>query len=141
MITKILIGLAAIVVLLAATLRSPRRLAAVLLPLALAVLFVVAGLHLSGERLHLLHLVGMLLIVAVGSNYALFFDRTEDNPADDPRTLASLLLANVATVIGFGILGLSPVPVLKAIGVTVGPGAVLTLLLSAMLARPHKDRA
>jgi len=106
-----------------------------------AELLVMAGLALAGAQLTLLHLVGMLLIVAVGSNYALFFDRAEDNPANDPRTLASLLLANVATVIGFGILGLSPVPVLKAIGVTVGPGAVLTLLLSAMLARPHKDRA
>ena len=49
-------------------------------------------------------------------------------------TLASLLLANLATVIGFGILALSPVPVLQAIGITVGPGAVLTLVLSAMLA-------
>jgi predicted exporter len=76
----------------------------------------------------------MLLIVAVGTNYALFFNQAEQNPGDDPRTLASLLLANLATVIGFGILALSPVPVLQAIGITVGPGAVLTLVLSAMLA-------
>ena len=31
--------------------------------------------HSSGVQLTILHLVGMLLIVAVGSNYALFFDR------------------------------------------------------------------
>ncbi|MBT9499424.1 MAG: hypothetical protein IV103_19875 [Zoogloea sp.] len=80
----------------------------------------------------------MLLIVAVGSNYALFFDRADSNPGDDPRTLASLLLANLATVIGFGALAFSPVPVLKAIGITVGPGAVLTLMISAMLARKNK---
>ena len=30
---------------------------------------------LAGVQLTILHLVGMLLIVAVGSNYALFFDR------------------------------------------------------------------
>lgn len=125
-----LAGLAAIVVLLAATLRSPRRLAAVLLPLALAVLFVVAGLHLSGERLHLLHLVGMLLIVAVGSNYALFFAGADGPP--DPDTLASMGIANLTTAIGFGTLGLSQVPMLHAIGVTVGPGAVLALLLAAV---------
>jgi len=136
-----LAGSLAIVVLMAIALRNPGRLWRVIAPLLVAELLVMAGLALAGAQLTLLHLVGMLLIVAVGSNYALFFDRAEDNPADDPRTLASLLLANVATVIGFGILGLSPVPVLKAIGVTVGPGAVLTLLLSAMLARPHKDRA
>ena len=125
-----LAGLLAIVVLLAATLRSPRRLAAVLLPLLIAVAFVVAGLHLLGERLHLLHLIGMLLIVAVGSNYALFFDRLA--PGRNPATLASLAVANLTTAIGFGTLALSQVPVLHAIGVTVGPGAILALLLSAI---------
>ncbi len=125
-----LAGLAAIVALLAVTLRSPQRLAAVLLPLVLAVLLVIAALHLGGERLHLLHLVGMLLIVAVGSNYALFFDRAAGQL--EPDTLASMAVANLTTAIGFGTLGLSQVPVLHAIGVTVGPGAVLALLLAAM---------
>jgi predicted exporter len=124
-----LAGLLAIVVLLALALRSPRRLATVLLPLLVAVAFVVAGLHLLGERLHLLHLIGMLLIVAVGSNYALFFDRLA--AGRDPATLASLAVANLTTAIGFGTLALSQVPVLHAIGVTVGPGAILALLLSA----------
>ena len=41
-------------------------------------------------------------------------------------------LANLTTTIGFGTLGLSSVPVLHAVGVTVGPGAVLALLLSAV---------
>jgi predicted exporter len=127
-----LAGLLAIVALLAVTLRSPRRLAAVLLPLLLAVLIVIAGLHLLGERLHLLHLVGMLLIVAVGSNYALFFDRGEGQQRLDPETLASMLVANLTTAIGFGTLALSNVPVLHAVGVTVGPGAILALLFSAI---------
>ena len=127
-----LAGLLAIIALLAVTLRSPRRLAAILLPLVLAVVIVIAGLHLLGERLHLLHLIGMLLIVAVGSNYALFFDRPSLDHHLDPETLASMLIANVTTVIGFGTLALSSVPVLHAVGVTVGPGAMLALLLSAI---------
>ena len=125
-------GVLSIAALLAATLRSPRRLAAVLLPLGLAVVIVIAGLHLLGERLHLLHLVGMLLIVAVGSNYALFFDQAGHDRRLDPETLASMLLANLTTAIGFGTLALSKVPVLHAVGVTVGPGAILALLLSAV---------
>lgn len=127
-----LAGVLAIVALLAATLRAPRRLAAVLLPLLLAVVIVIAGLHLLGERLHLLHLVGMLLIVAVGSNYALFFDRVHGQQPLEPETLASMLVANLTTAIGFGTLALSNVPVLHAVGVTVGPGAILALLLSAI---------
>ena len=127
-------GLLAIVGLLLLALRSPRRLAGVLLPLVMAVVLVVAALHLAGERLHLLHLVGMLLIVAVGSNYALFFDRAAGGAPLDAATLVSMAVAATTTVIGFGTLALSAVPVLHAIGVTVGPGALLALLLSAAFA-------
>jgi predicted exporter len=126
-----LAGVLAIVALLAVTLRSAHRLATVLLPLALTVLIVIAGLHLLGERLHLLHLIGMLLIVAVGSNYALFFGSASKDHHLDPETLASMLIANLTTAIGFGTLALSQVPILHAVGVTVGPGAILALILSA----------
>ncbi|MGJ0506618.1 MAG: MMPL family transporter, partial [Methylocystis sp.] len=97
-----LAGLAAIVALLFAVLRSPRRVAAVVLPLAAAVLTVTAGLALAGQQLIILHLIGLLLIVAIGSNYALFFDQRDATQALPPRTVASLLFANVATVLGFG---------------------------------------
>jgi len=135
-ITLSLTGLAAIVLLLLLALRSPRRVAQVMAPLLIAVLVVVAVLVLAGQKLTLLHLVGMLLTVAVGSNYALFFDRSESEDAGQiaPRTLASLLFANIATVAGFGLLAFSPVPVLQAIGVTVGPGAILALVFSLLLA-------
>jgi predicted exporter len=133
-----LAGVAAIALLLAATLRSLRRTLRVMAPLVLAVLLVMAGLALAGERMTLMHLVGLLLTVAVGSNYALFFD--DGKAASDPQTLASLLVANTTTVIGFGALATASVPVLHAIGVTVGPGAVLALLFSAVLAAP-RDRS
>ena len=42
-----------------------------------------------------------------------------------------MAIANLTTAIGFGTLALSSVPVLHAIGITVGPGAVLALLLAA----------
>ncbi len=87
-------------------------------------------------------------MVAVGSNYALFFNSRppkagpgdaqarEDHAAAGitPRTLASLLFANLTTVAGFGVLAISSVPVFQAIGMTVGPGSVLVLLFSAIFA-------
>lgn len=135
-----LAGFAAIIVLLFIALRSAARVARVVLPLALAVLTVTAALTLFGAKLTLLHVVGMLLIVAVGSNYALFFDRRSDQAGPEPdtalqRTLASLLIANCATVVGFGVLALSSVPVLHDLGETVAPGAFLALLYAALLAR------
>jgi predicted exporter len=129
-----LAGFAAIVVVLALVLRSPARLLGVMLPLVMAVMVVVAGLHVSGVRLHLLHLVGLLLTVAVGSNYTLFFDRLAVGETLDDETLLSIGVASFTTAIGFGVLAWSSVPVLHALGITVGPGAVLALILSAAFA-------
>jgi predicted exporter len=139
-----LAGFAAIVILLGLALRSPMRVVRVVTPLALAVLVVAGGFALMGRQLTLLHVIGMLLIVAVGSNYALFFDRraADTHLGSVPLTLASLLVANVATVVSFGILAFSTVPVLTALGSTVAPGALLALLFSALLARqlPKEER-
>ena len=124
-------GAAAVVLILLLFQRSPRQVWRACAPLVAAVLVVCAGLALAGEQLILLHLVGMLLIVAVGSNYTLFFAAEDGLP--DPRTLASLLFATLTTVSGFGLLAISQVPVLHAIGITVGPGALLSLAFCAML--------
>ena len=134
-------GVLAIAVLLATSLRSVRRLARVLFTLALTVGLVMVMLNLGGVKLHLLHLVGLLLIVAVGSNYALFLDHTEDGAPLDAGTLLSMTVAVLTTVIGFGTLATSSVPVLQAVGITVGPGALLALILSAVLVYPKPGSA
>jgi predicted exporter len=143
-----LAGLIAVAVLLLIALRDPRRVARTLAPLVAAVLVVTAGFALLRVPLTILHLIGLLLIVAVGSNYALFFNsRTRNAGADHVETqviagptLVSLLIANLATVAGFGLLALSHVPLLQSFGLTVGPGAILALLFSAILA-PNASRA
>jgi predicted exporter len=129
-------GLVAIVGLLLLALRSPRRVLRIIAPLAAAVVTVTAGLVLLGQQLIILHLVGLLLVVAVGSNYALFFDRPEPNTAISSSTLASMLFANLTTVAGFGLLAFSNVSILQAMGVTVAPGVILALIYSAIFARP-----
>jgi len=132
-----LAGLLAIVILLLFTLRSFTRVMAIIAPLAAAVVTVTAGLALFGQQLIILHLIGLLLIVAIGSNYALFFNppQNQDTQAIPPRTYSSLLFANVATVLGFGLLAFSSVPVLQAMGMTVAPGVILALVFSAIFAR------
>ncbi|KVP92152.1 hypothetical protein WJ95_07000 [Burkholderia ubonensis] len=131
-----LAGFAAIAVLLLIALRSPRRVVRALAPLVAAVLVVAAGFAAAGVPLTILHLIGMLLIVAVGSNYALFFCKRDDAQPVTPHTLVSLLVANLATVAGFGLLALSHVPLLETFGLTVGPGAMLALAFAAILAPP-----
>ena len=124
-----------VVALLAWHLRSVQRLARVCLPLVLAVLLTLGGLALLDVALGILHLVGLLLVIAVGSNYGLFFDQLRNDRRADPDTLASLLLANLTTVASFGLIALSEIPALSAIGRVVAPGALLALLLAAAMAR------
>jgi len=129
-------GLAAIVGLLLLVFRSPMRVLRIVAPLAAAVVTVTAGLTALGQQLIILHLVGLLLVVAVGSNYALFFDRLDSHTPISPRTLASMLFATLTTVAGFGLLGFSNVSILQALGVTVAPGVILALVYAAIFAKP-----
>lgn len=128
-----LFGALAIVILLFVSLRSPRRVFNVSLPLLSAVIVVSAYLVISGHALSIFHLIGLLLVVAVGSNYTLFFDHPCVSVQDRERTVTSLLFANTSTVLGFGLLSFSQSPVLNAIGFTVALGAVLSLIFSAIL--------
>jgi predicted exporter len=131
--TFALIGAAAIAMLLLVSLRSLRRAYDVLVPLAAAVVATCIVLVASGVALTLFHLVALLLVVGVGSNYSLFFERDNLRASDPRRTLAAVLLCNLSTVIGFGVLAFSRSPVLSAIGGTVAIGAALSLVFAALL--------
>ncbi len=71
-------------------LRDPLRVGRVLLPALIAVVFVVMTLLFIGERLSLFHLVSLLLVIGIGLNYALFFNRPFTDDADRRRTMLSL---------------------------------------------------
>ncbi len=128
-----LLGALAITVLLLVSLRSVGRTYRVLAPLAAAVIVTTALILISGNALSIFHLVALLLVIGVGSNYSLFFDNENFARAEPERTLASLVLCNISTIIGFGLLGLCQTPVLAAIGSTVAFGALLSLIFAAVL--------
>ena len=127
------VGSLVVLALLFVSLRSLRRVLVVAVPLAAAVLLTAALLTAGGGKLSIFNLVGLLLIVAVGSNYCLFFERQGRDPNHRDRSVASLVLANLCTVLAFGLLSLSGIPVLHDIGVTVAVGTLLSLVLAAIL--------
>jgi predicted exporter len=135
------LGAAAVGLLLAASLRSLPRLVAVTAPLAAAVVVTLAVLRLGGHPLSIFNLFGLLLVVAIGSNYCLFFDRQRGDPSGMPRVLASLLLANACTVAGFGVLALSRTPVLHDLGMPVAIGTLLSLLFATIIMPPVPTRS
>jgi predicted exporter len=135
-ITLASLGAGAIALLLLVSLRSWRRLVMVTAPLAAAVVVTFAVLRLGEHALSIFNLFGVLLVVAIGSNYCLFFDRHRADPAGMPRVLASLLLANGCTVMGFGVLALSHTPVLHDLGMPVAIGTFLSLMFATIIMSP-----
>jgi predicted exporter len=146
------IGFLAIVALLFVTLQSALRVFRVIAPLLVSVALVAAAIVVLKGNLNLLHLIGLLLVIAIGSNYALFFDQRSNaqlnnqlsnapsvSSDNEHSLLSSLFFANLTTVLGFGILSFSSVPVMNSLGTTVSLGAFLALVLSASFAMSQKN--
>lgn len=130
-----LLGVLAIAAVLALGLRSLRRTTDVMIPVLAAIAATAAILALLGIRLSLLHIVSLLLVLGIGVNYALFFNRAVADSADRLRSTYSVAVANVTTLIAFGALATSGTAILQAIGQTVVLGAALALVFSAAWAR------
>lgn len=143
---RVLAALAVAVLLLSATvwaaLRTPRRVVRVLLPMALSTLLVLAVLRGLGVELNLFHLIGLILAAGLGLDYGLFFEHAGDSHADQLRTLHGLLVCSVMTLLVFSLLGLSSIPVLRAIGSTVALGVVCNFVLALLVSRhPLQEQA
>lgn len=128
-------GAIAIVVALIVGLRSIALLWRVLVPIICSLVVVVAVLKGSGEPLSLFHLATMLLVIGLGLDYALFLNRREGTEAERSRTNFGLLVCSTTTILVFGVLAFSRIPVLHAIGLTAACGSFCCLLFSGLMAR------
>ena len=123
-------------------LRQPRRVLRVLLPMALTTLLILAILRGLGVELNLFHLVALILAAGLGLDYALFFDHAGDNRDDQLRTLHALIVCSLMTLLVFTLLGLSSIPVLRAIGSTVAIGVLGNFVLALLVSRqPVQEQA
>jgi predicted exporter len=128
------LGIVFIGVLLLLDMRNPVKVLRVLLPIGCAILVVSACLHALGERLSLFHIASFLLVVGLGLDYALFFNRRHGTEMERDRTIYGLLVCSTTTILVFGILMTSHVPILRAIGLTAGLGSLCCMLFGAILA-------
>ena len=138
------LGLAAALLVVAVwvALRSPHRVWRVLAPMALTTVIILAVLRLCGVELTLFHLVALILAAGLGLDYALFFEHAGDDREEQLRTLHAVIVCSLMTLLVFVLLGLSSIPVLRAIGTTVALGVVANFVLGLLIARhPHKDAA
>lgn len=127
-------GAGAIVVVLWLGLRSLGGVLRVLLPVTAAVTGVVTVLSAVAQPLSMFHLVALLLVVGVGLDYGLFFNRIAEDDTERERTTRALAICGISTALVFGLLSFSQTPVLHAIGSTVAIGVILCFLLAAVFA-------
>jgi len=132
-------GALAIVVALGVGLKSLSQVSRVLAPIIASLIVVTAILNLCGESLSLFHVATLLLVIGLGLDYALFFNRAEDHPEERRRTVFGLLVCSTTTILVFGVLACSTIPVLHAIGLTAACGSLCCLLFAGFLAEqaPH----
>jgi len=128
-------GLLAIASVLAMGLKSIKALGPILLPILSALVVVAAALNISGEPLSLFHVATFLLVIGLGLDYALFFNRPEGTEPERARTLYGLLVCSATTILVFGVLACSTIPVLHAIGVTGAIGSFCCLLFAGIMAK------
>ncbi|HEX9184174.1 MAG TPA: hypothetical protein VF876_13035, partial [Burkholderiales bacterium] len=129
------LGLACIALVVFAGLREIGTTLRVLAPALAAALLTIATLLAAGSRLTVVHLVALLLVIGVGLNYALFFNRRAASEAERALTRLTVLAASLTTLCAALALATCATPVLRAIGVTVVAGTLSAFLLAALLAR------
>jgi predicted exporter len=96
----------------------------------MSLLLTVGVLLLFGTSLSVFHLLSLLLVVGVGLDYALFFERYTRYQGSRIRTLRANVFCGATSVSVFTILAFSQTPVLHEIGTTVAVGAAFSLFLA-----------
>jgi predicted exporter len=140
-----LMGLGLVIVFLIVLVRYRRlRLTfAAFFPALLAAASTLGVLGLAGLEANLMHLVALLLVLSMGVDYGIFMVEHRSDPESRSATLLSIVIACLTTVLSFGALALSINPALRALGVSVFVGDVLSLLLAptALGLLPERDRS
>lgn len=129
-----LLGFAGILLLLTARYRSPLKALVTVLPAVAATVMVLAGCSAAGEPISFLHIVGLLLVISICDDFAIFF---RDNPGGDPAlTYQSMAAAMLTSVLGFGCLFSAKAALLKTLATVVTGGVLLGFLLCPILIKP-----
>jgi len=127
-------GLAMILVLLLFS-RSFSTTARVLLAPLLAVAVSLGAQVALGAQLNLFHLLSVLLVIGIGVDYSLFFNRTIQDRLDQRQSLHGVVVGASSTLAAFGVLVFSGIPVMVAIGQTVAIGVLASFVLALLSAK------
>jgi predicted exporter len=123
--------------------RRLRPALAALLPSCLVSVILLGSFAALQVETNLLHVVGLVMVLGMGVDYGVFVVDSASDPAEMGTTMLSTFLGSLTTVFTFGVLAISQHPALRALGVTIGGGILLSFLLAplALLVLPIRSGA
>ncbi len=125
-----LFGAAALVFMILRTRYGWRDGAAMLVPTLLAMALSLGLFGYLGIALTLFNLMGLMLVLGVGVNYAIFL---REGGVNEAATLLGVLLSAATTLLSFGLLALSSMPALHSFGLSLLVGITIAVLLAPMV--------
>jgi predicted exporter len=103
----------------------------VVMPVVLAVAVALAVFGYAGVPLTLFNWLALMLVLGVGANYAVFLREGCARPdADLGAVWTGVVLSAATTLLSFGLLAMSSMPVLKNFGATLAIGIAVSALLA-----------
>lgn len=103
---------------------------AAFLPALLVPLFVFPVLAFSGIEVNLLHVVSLVMVMGMGTDWGVFLVDSLRDPEEFEATLVSILLCGLTSVATFAVLAISEHPALRAIGITTGLSVLLSMVFA-----------
>jgi len=114
----------------------------VTLPVVFAVGITFAVYGYAGIPLNLFHWLALMLVLGVGANYAVFLrEGCTRQDADIGGVWVGVLLSAATTLLSFGLLGMSAMPVLRSFGMTLALGIVIAVALAPLGVPPARHRS
>lgn len=123
------VGLVFVFAFLYARYKNARISFAAMLPAILAAVFTLACFGWANAPLTILHAIGLALVLSMGVDYGVFVVEGRASRLDAARSLVSVFTATVTTILSFGALALSSNPALRALGLTISIGLLLSFAL------------
>jgi predicted exporter len=133
------VGILAVAGLLWIRFRDLGKAAALMAPAILAAGCTVGLLGAVGVSLNLVHLLGLLLVSGIGVDYAVFLLTGSSDGHERRPVQASLTIAAASTSLVFGMLCVSPHPVLRSLGAATCLGVAISLLTTFLVDGATRD--
>jgi len=113
----------------------------ILLPVSIGILSGLAMPLYLGTAINIFHLLALLLVLGMGIDYSLFFNRPVKDVLEKQQTVHAISISAVTTSAAFLILAISPVPVMAAMGQTVATGIFMCFISAWLMSSSSNNQS